>query len=140
METNLEKFDPSTLMQGVKDRIKATFVSLIPDEQWDKMVKNEVDDYFKPKQIGYSSDRKMASDFQILVRNIIENEATKKLKEYLTSPDFITMWAENGIPIASGQVKQMCIENSGQILANFYAGIFQNMLSMVANNLNVRQY
>ena len=36
----VEKFDPSTLMQGVKDRIKATFVSLIPDAQWEQMVKN----------------------------------------------------------------------------------------------------
>ena len=34
MEENEEKFDPSKLMQGVKDRIKATFAGLIPDEQW----------------------------------------------------------------------------------------------------------
>lgn len=40
MEENqqIEKFDPSKLMDGVKDRIKATFVSLIPDEQWEQMV------------------------------------------------------------------------------------------------------
>lgn len=37
MENQVEKFDPSTLMQGVKDRIKATFTSLIPDEQWEQM-------------------------------------------------------------------------------------------------------
>lgn len=31
-ETNaVEKFDPSTLMEGVRDRIKATFISMIPD-------------------------------------------------------------------------------------------------------------
>lgn len=48
MAEEIEKFDPSKLMQGVKDRIKATFVSLIPDEQWDQMVKKEIDAFFDP--------------------------------------------------------------------------------------------
>lgn len=44
MENNqqIEKFDPSKLMDGVKDRIKATFVSLIPDEMWSQMVEKEI--------------------------------------------------------------------------------------------------
>ena len=42
MANEIEKFDPSKLMEGVKDRIKATFVSLIPDELWDSMVEKEV--------------------------------------------------------------------------------------------------
>lgn len=33
-------------MQGVKDRIKATFVSLVPDDQWDQMVQKEIDAFF----------------------------------------------------------------------------------------------
>lgn len=44
MENNqqVEKFDPSRLMEGVKDRIKSTFVSLIPDEIWNQMVEKEI--------------------------------------------------------------------------------------------------
>ena len=44
MEDNkfVEKFDPSKMMEGVKDRIKATFVSLIPDEAWNQMVEKEI--------------------------------------------------------------------------------------------------
>lgn len=42
MEKEIEKFDPSKLMDGVKDRIKATFVSLIPDEVWDQMLEKEI--------------------------------------------------------------------------------------------------
>lgn len=37
--TEIQKFDPSTLMEGVKERIKATFVSLIPDDQWEALCK-----------------------------------------------------------------------------------------------------
>ena len=42
MENQIEKFDPSKLMEGVKDRIKSTFVSLIPDEMWEQMVEKEI--------------------------------------------------------------------------------------------------
>ena len=42
MENQIEKFDPSKLMDGVKDRIKATFVSLIPDNAWSDMVEKEL--------------------------------------------------------------------------------------------------
>ena len=42
MDNQVEKFDPSRLMEGVKDRIKSTFVSLIPDDQWEKMVEKEI--------------------------------------------------------------------------------------------------
>ena len=41
-ENQIEKFDPSKLMDGVKDRIKATFVSLIPDDAWSGMVEREL--------------------------------------------------------------------------------------------------
>lgn len=40
--TMIEKFDPSKLMDGVKDRIKSTFVSLIPDDAWEAMVEKEI--------------------------------------------------------------------------------------------------
>lgn len=42
MGNQIEKFDPSRLMDGVRDRIKATFVSLIPDDAWDEMVEKEL--------------------------------------------------------------------------------------------------
>jgi len=50
MSNEVQKFDPSTLMQGVKDRIKATFVSLVPDDQWDQMVQKEIDAFFNVEQ------------------------------------------------------------------------------------------
>lgn len=45
-DTAIEKFDPSKLMDGVRDRIKATFVSMIPDAQWEQLVKAECDKFF----------------------------------------------------------------------------------------------
>lgn len=136
-ESNVEKFDPAQLMQGVKDRIKATFVSLIPDEQWEQMVKSEVDLFFKPRETGYQN-RQYASDFQILVRDMLNKDAESRLKEYLKSKEFDVTWMEYGRPVASEAVRAMVIDNAGAILASFYSGMFATYLQQFTNNL--RQY
>lgn len=42
MEDEIKKFDANEAMQNVKSKIKDTFVSLIPDEQWNEMVKRAI--------------------------------------------------------------------------------------------------
>lgn len=139
MENQVQKFDPTMLMQGVKDRIKSEFVSLIPDEQWSQMIKKEADDFFREKETGYSN-RNYASDFGILVRDELRKEAQKRLSEYLNSAEFSVMYQEHGQPIASQKVKELMIENSGLILQNMFGGMFSIMLNDFANQLRNRQY
>lgn len=90
MAEEIQKFDPSTLMQGVKDRIKATFVSLIPDEQWDQMVKNEIDDFFRNREEYYS--RVNTSTFKQCVHECLSLYVKDKAREILSSPDFSVNW------------------------------------------------
>ena len=47
--SEIAKFDQANLMQNVRDRIKATFVGLIPDEEWDALVRKEVDAFLNEK-------------------------------------------------------------------------------------------
>jgi len=139
MENQIQKFDPSTLMQGVKDRIKSEFVSLIPDEQWTEMIKKEAENFFKEKETGYSN-RSYASDFAILVRDELKKEVQKRLTDYLSSPEFNTMYGEHGQPIAAQKVKELIIDNSGLILQNMFGGMFSIMLSDFSQQLRNRQY
>lgn len=102
MPEEIQKFDPSTLMQGVKDRIKATFVSLIPDEQWDAMVQKEIDSFFDPnstygiaiKRVTVTSEWNTSyenqltlegkmSPFQRIVVDMCIDESVKRLKEVI---------------------------------------------------------
>ena len=67
MANEIEKFDPSKLMDGVRDRIKATFVSLIPEDHWEKLVQAEIDKFFAK----YDRDtyrKQSVSNFGIVVR------------------------------------------------------------------------
>lgn len=138
MENQVQKFDPSTLMQGVKDRIKSEFVSLIPDEQWQQMIKTEVDKFFKETEKGYSNIQ-YASEFGILVRNLLTEEAKKRMAEYFSTADFTSKW-QNGQQAASKEIERMFVENSGAILANMFGGMFQMQLDNFRISLQNRQY
>lgn len=46
----------------------------------------------------------------------------------------------NGQPVASNQVKEMMIENAGQILASFYSGIFSSLLQNLSRNIPMQSF
>ena len=133
MSNEIEKFDPSTLMQGVKDRIKATFVSLIPDDRWEQMVKAEIDDWLKPREQNYRVFN--TSNFQVVVKNALDEECKKRLTEYLSSPEFNAIWKMNGSTATSKAVEDMIVKNSGEIMINMFGGMFNNMLQNFRSTL-----
>jgi hypothetical protein len=136
--TQVQKFDPATLMQGVKDRIKSTFVSLIPEEQWKEMIEKEVGKFFREYELR-QYDIRYVSDFSVLVNSLLKEEAEKRMKEYLGSPEFQTVWTDNGPRIISQAIREMMIENSGLILCNMYQEMFTSMLHRFRSELSNRQ-
>jgi hypothetical protein len=132
--SEIQKFDPSTLMQGVKDRIKATFISLIPDDQWDQMVQKEIDLFFQPKERRNSIER--ISDFSDLVQKELLEECKKRLITYLASEEFNAVWKNNGQSATSEAVKKMIVENSGEIMMSAFGGMFTHMLHNFRQSLN----
>lgn len=133
----INKFDPADAMKNIKDRIKSSFVELIPDEQWNEMVASEIKSFFYKKS-DYSYHRESKSDFEVLVRNEITKESIKRMAEYFSSQEFNEMWQLNGNNILSQKVKDLLIENSGIILANMLGVEFSNMLNNFAQGLRSR--
>jgi hypothetical protein len=135
MANEVQKFDPSTLMDGVKDRIKATFASMIPDEAWDTMVKTTVDEFFK-KDMNQNNNYygNKLSRFDFLVLEALQEESKRKIAEYLKTEEFTTVWNGYGQPVISAKVKEMFIENSGQI----FLGLLGNSFQMMMNDLETR--
>lgn len=132
METKeLQKFDPSTLMQGVRDRIKATFVSLIPDTQWEQLVQKEIDDFFKTRD-GYGQQRewRSMSDFQKIVfeefEKLTREKVAKMLEEYKSDA-----W-ENNQPKLSQELEKLIVANADQIFTKIIGSIIQTAI----NNAN----
>lgn len=127
--SEIEKFDPSTLMEGVRNRVKATFVSLIPDDQWELMIKKEVDDFFKTKD-QYRSSREYVSDFSHLCQSVLKEYFEEKIREHIKQYES-RLWENNAI-----KPNEMLIEliktHSHEIFTSIFARMVQ---SAVINNI-----
>lgn len=139
MANEVQKFDPSLLMEGVKARIRAEFASLIPDEAWTQMVEKEVQSYFHDKfENNYRNER--TSKFEDLIRNLLTEETKKRFAVYISSAEFERVWGKDGLPACSEAVKKMIVDNSGEILISFFGGMFEGMLSNFKMQLQNNRY
>ena len=125
MENAVEKFDPSKLMDGVKDRIKSTFVSLIPDGQWEQMVKNEIDDFInKRKKSSWSQETE--SKFSILVHEtiamILKDKIKKQLEEFIGN-----RYDEKITPALDKLIK----ENAESLISGMMGNMLRNAISLM---------
>lgn len=131
MSNEIEKFDPSKLMDGVKDRIKATFASLIPDEQWQQLVKTQYDAFFDRPWDGYNK-KETPSNFDKLCKQILEEVAKEKIKELLTQYASDN-WSNNGL-IASEALKELLTENADKIFINVISSMMQSVIYSMQNS------
>lgn len=132
-DTQVEKFDPSKLMDGVKDRIKATFVSMIPDNHWEKLIEGIIDRFMNSKlnNRGYTQP---PTEFEIVVRE----ELTVFLKEKVAASMLKYMdkeWDKNGNELVNKHIKKILIENSEAIIASMFANATQNVIANIQNNI-----
>jgi len=131
-DTEIQKFDPSTLMQGVRDRIKATFVSLIPDAQWEQLTQKEIDDFFKIRD-DYRSQRdwRAMSDFQKICFEEFEKLTREKIKEMLAL--YVSeSWSNNG-PKVNEELNKLLVLNAQPLFVSMMSGMFQQAINNMAN-------
>lgn len=148
MPEEIEKFDPSTLMQGVKDRIKATFVSLIPDDQWDAMMQKEINAFFEPQQFsrkwkdeydGWKHKYTLESDgtespFRALIWDKCFEKCMEKIDQIITKDWFGNQW-----PITdenmNENLKKAIVEAAPIAMLKFFEGISINATNQLRNDL-----
>lgn len=79
-------FDPSATINAIRDRIRGAMLDIIPDEQWDALIKAEMhafmNDTVEKRSYGESVTR--PAGFKIIVREMLEEDAKKRLTAVLT--------------------------------------------------------
>lgn len=115
MAEEIQKFDPSTLMQGVRDRIKATFVSLIPDDQWDKMVENEMQSFFRSKTDQWNNRRD--SEFKTVLDSELARRSREAVSKILDSEDFMVTYSGTNRTLVSDYIRKEIIANAPELFA-----------------------
>lgn len=154
MGKEIEKFDPSTLMQGVKDRIKATFVSLIPDTKWEEMVESEVDAFFKVEQkitiaekakrdggfhsTNYQTMQLQQTPFRALVWEHCSTLTIRHLKDKVTQEYFNNTWGVSEKDLDE-KMKGFIAEAAPVAMAKFFERIVFNAIGDLQNAITSGQ-
>lgn len=144
----VEKFDPAKLMEGVKDRIKATFVSLIPDDKWDEMVQKEINDFFNAtsklaiaeryktgsyweKYLVVEADQ---SPFRALVWAECMNKAASIVKEKITT-EYLTKISDTEFD-TNDEMKKLIEDALPKATQQFFANMADQMLIGMEGRIN----
>lgn len=132
MTNDVQKFDPARLMDGVRDRIKATFVALIPDEQWDTLVQQQVEAFFKMEvQEGYS---KKYTQFQYVCSEILRDMTKDKIKEFLNTYH-TNIWENNTLKLSDAFL-QLLKNNASEL----FVAMMRQQISSVIYDMKQRGY
>ena len=150
MEEQVEKFDPSKLMDGVKDRIKSTFVSLIPDAQWEQMCDTEMKKFFEPEpKYGYNNriEGYNPSQFSQIVSELMKEKCKEYLKELLAKPEYsITqVWESSSHSMTGGKkttlsdhLDNMVKEKMPEMMNAMFASVMADAFYTFFNNIQNR--
>lgn len=123
--SQLQKFDPSKLMDGVRERIKATFVSLIPDDQWEALCKREADEFFAEK--SRQDYHRTISDFQKICQEELVLASREKIKAFLADYDS-QLWTDDGVKL-SDKLGELLISKAPEIFTATFGNMFQSAVT-----------
>jgi len=122
--TEVAKFDPNSYVDKVREKIKLSLIEIIPDEQWNAMLKTEIAAFFENKveQVSayYSSTkpRLIPSEFRQLVLGMLETETKRRVIEILATPEWSGYWDGTRMNVGE-ELARLARENGAAILSKW---------------------
>ena len=132
-DKEITKFDPSTYVDKVRDKIKQSLIDTIPDEQWNAMLRAEISSFFETKtdHDRYSgAPSKRPSEFHRIVQTVLEEETKKHVREMLNSPEWKMYW--DGTKQQAGEeIARLVRENGAAIMAKWLEAAVGQVISNI---------
>ena len=129
MNTDANKeFKPTDYVEALRAKIRTALVEIIPDEQWDKLIRLEIAYFFNEKEINpyyYHARPELTSGFKETVRSILAGLVKERVQDYLNSPE----WSEQWKPTLGGGGNTMLMsEGVSSVLRKYGLEIMQEWL------------
>jgi hypothetical protein len=115
---------PATLEQNVKERVKAIIGEMIPEELWDKLVKDNVNEFTRV-------------DLPKLVRAELTEHYKTIIRNELNTLEWSARW-ENNRQVCSEMVKEIIVGAAPDILAGMIGMIAQQVISNIQSQIQSR--
>lgn len=129
--TDVTKFDPTSFVDKLRDKIKHAMIDVIPDEQWDTMLKHEVETFFRSKVVSdYHGNREQPSEFRRIVLGILEEEIKTRTKAMFAGPEWQSYWADNKQK-AGEEIARLARENGAAILSKWLESAITQVIDSI---------
>lgn len=133
-EQSKTELAPPTSMEDVKKRIalriKASFVELMPEEAWTKIVQGELGAFTTMHAHDYRGNRR-SSHLQKIISEILEERYREMLKIELAKPEYHVHLGADGYHNPGEFIKNFIKENMATILTAMLGGVGQNLIEHV---------
>lgn len=94
MTDAIEKIDLNSAAQQLRDKIKLAFVEVLPDEQWEAMIRQEIHKFVtKPPRERWSNEDR-PSQFSNLAQDVLKEHIQERLRKTLNDPGW-RGWPDN---------------------------------------------
>lgn len=111
----------ASIQEKVKERIQATFVDLIPQEMWEGMVQQHLDEFTKVT-------------LPTLVRKAAEERAAGMLREILAKPEWSSHIYDQMGQKPSEMVLEIVKQAAPDLVASLFGRIVQTTVMEIRNN------
>lgn len=135
----IEAFNMADAAEALKTKLKNAFVEMIPEEQWEKLLKDEFDKFVNPRKVKdqYSREwKEVPSGLSELCQEILRDMAKDKLKEELKDPKWSTHWGyDENQSIISCAIKEYLEDHQEELVRvavrEFMGSTFQNLIDQM---------
>ena len=133
-DDKLATFDLSDAAEKLRDKIKFGFAELIPNDQWEAMIKVEFTKFTKSTPNQYSGRPDIPSTMETLCQVALKEMAAEKIKELLTSDGWLNEaeWDGNSLKAVMGvQIKAFLLENKDDLIASMLKTAMGDAMNML---------
>lgn len=134
--SDVVKFDPNTLTDRLRERIRNSIADLIPEEAWDALVKKEMDAFFTAQNTrdAYGSNRTVESVFAQELRAVMVAETKKRMTAMMAKPEWNVYWDGKELQ-TGGRLMELAKKAGDSIITNWLATALGMFVQNVKQNI-----
>ena len=121
------------LKSKITDRIKSSFVDLVPEEAWKIMVEKEVDHFINPQKDRYGSQNSKASPLEGLIQAEIEDRFKRYIKTELDKPEYSTWFSDGETPPSF--IKAVIEKAAPALISIMFGRVVEDAVMRIKNNM-----
>lgn len=137
-EQETTELAPPTSMEDVRKRIalriKASFVELMPEEAWTKMVQAELSEFTMVHAHDYRGNRR-SSELQGIIHGVLEERFREMLKVELAKPEYGEYFSVDGQAEPGEFITTFIKNNLATIVTSLLGGLGQSLVQQIKDQI-----